>query len=40
MSIPLAQQLRPQTIDEVVGQRHLIGENMPVSYTHLRAHET
>ena len=30
MSIPLAQQLRPQTIDEVVGQRHLIGENMPL----------
>ena len=32
MSIPLAQQLRPQTIDEVVGQRHLIGENMPVQH--------
>ena len=30
MSIPLAQQLRPQTIDEVVGQRHLIGENKPL----------
>ena len=30
MSIPLAQQLRPQTLDEVVGQRHLIGENKPL----------
>lgn len=30
MSIPLAQQLRPQTLDEVVGQRHLIGKNMPL----------
>ena len=30
MSIPLAQEIRPQTLDEVVGQRHLIGENMPL----------
>lgn len=30
MSIPLAQQLRPQTLDDVVGQRHLIGENKPL----------
>lgn len=30
MSIPLAQQLRPQALDEVVGQRHLIGENKPL----------
>ena len=30
MSIPLAQQIRPTTLDEVVGQKHLIGENMPL----------
>lgn len=30
MSIPLAQQLRPQTLDEVVGQQHLIGKNKPL----------
>lgn len=30
MSTPLAQQIRPQTLDEVVGQKHLIGENMPL----------
>lgn len=30
MSIPLAQQLRPQTLADVVGQRHLIGENKPL----------
>lgn len=30
MSIPLAQQLRPQTLDEVVGQHHLIGKNKPL----------
>lgn len=30
MSTPLAQQLRPQALDEVVGQRHLIGENKPL----------
>ena len=27
MSSPLADRLRPQTIDEVVGQKHLLGEN-------------
>lgn len=30
MSTPLAQQIRPQTLDEVVGQKHLIGEGMPL----------
>lgn len=30
MSTPLADRLRPQTIDEMVGQKHLIGENMPL----------
>lgn len=27
MSIPLAEQLRPKTIDEIVGQEHLLGKN-------------
>ena len=27
MSSPLADRLRPDTIDEVVGQKHLLGEN-------------
>ena len=30
MSAPLADRLRPQSIDEMVGQRHLLGENMPL----------
>ena len=30
MSTPLADRLRPQTIDDMVGQRHLLGENMPI----------
>lgn len=30
MSAPLAQELRPQNLDDVVGQRHLIGENKPL----------
>lgn len=30
MSVPLAQQIRPQTLDEIVGQKHLIGENKPL----------
>jgi putative ATPase len=29
--IPLATRMRPQTLDEVVGQRHLIGEGKPLS---------
>ena len=28
--MPLADRLRPHTIDEMVGQRHLLGENMPL----------
>ncbi len=27
---PLAQKIRPQTLDEVVGQKHLIGKNKPL----------
>ncbi len=30
MHTPLADRLRPSTIDEMVGQSHLIGENMPL----------
>ena len=30
MSAPLAQRMRPQTIDDVVGQRHLLGEDKPL----------
>ncbi len=30
MSTPLAQLIRPQSLDDVVGQKHLIGENMPL----------
>ena len=30
LSAPLAQLIRPQTLDDVVGQKHLIGENMPL----------
>jgi putative ATPase len=29
--IPLATRMRPQTLDEVVGQRHLIGEGKPLT---------
>ncbi|MCG1053865.1 replication-associated recombination protein A [Mycetohabitans sp. B5] len=29
-AIPLAERLRPKTIDEVIGQRHLLGENKPL----------
>ena len=28
MSAPLAQRMRPQTIDDIVGQRHLLGEEV------------
>jgi putative ATPase len=30
-AIPLAERLRPQAIDEVVGQRHLLGEGKPLA---------
>ena len=30
LAAPLAQLIRPQTLDDVVGQKHLIGENMPL----------
>jgi putative ATPase len=34
--VPLAERLRPRTVDEVVGQRHLLGEGKPLA-TALRA---
>lgn len=30
MSAPLAERLRPKSIDDIVGQRHLLGEGMPL----------
>lgn len=30
MSAPLAQRMRPQTIDDIVGQQHLLGEGKPL----------
>ncbi len=30
MAAPLADRIRPQTLDEVVGQRHLLGKDMPL----------
>ncbi len=30
MSVPLAERLRPQTIEDIVGQRHLLGEGKPL----------
>ncbi len=30
MGTPLAERIRPSGLDEVVGQRHLVGENMPL----------
>ncbi len=30
MHTPLADRIRPQSIDDIVGQKHLIGENMPL----------
>ena len=36
MHRPLADEIRPKTLDEVVGQRHLLApDGVPVSYTHL-----
>lgn len=29
-SIPLAERLRPQTLDEIIGQRHLLGQGKPL----------
>ncbi|MDP1967788.1 MAG: recombination factor protein RarA, partial [Burkholderiaceae bacterium] len=29
-SAPLAEQLRPKTLGEVIGQQHLLGEGMPL----------
>ena len=30
MGTPLAERIRPKTLDDVVGQKHLVGENMPL----------
>src|SRR3990167_7195181 len=30
MAIPLAEQLRPKTLEEFVGQEHLVGKNGPI----------
>ena len=30
VAVPLAERLRPRTIDEVIGQRHLLGEGKPL----------
>ena len=30
MHTPLADRIRPSSLDEIVGQKHLIGENMPL----------
>ncbi|HEX4843802.1 MAG TPA: recombination factor protein RarA, partial [Limnobacter sp.] len=30
-AVPLAERLRPQTLGEVVGQRHLVGSGKPLS---------
>ena len=37
---PLAERLRPQTLDEVVGQQHLLGEGKPlrVAFDESRPH--
>src|SRR5205823_7837265 len=31
VNVPLAERLRPKTVEEVVGQRHLLGEGKPLS---------
>ena len=30
MSAPLADRLRPQSLDEIVGQKHLLGKDKPL----------
>ena len=30
MSVPLAERIRPKTLDDIVGQTHLLGENKPL----------
>jgi putative ATPase len=30
MGTPLAERIRPSSLDEVVGQKHLVGENKPL----------
>ena len=35
---PLADEIRPQSLDEVVGQRHILGENGLLRHQIGRAH--
>ena len=30
MGTPLAERIRPKTLDDVVGQKHLVGEGKPL----------
>src|SRR5258706_848326 len=30
VNVPLAERLRPKTVDEMVGQQHLLGEGKPI----------
>ena len=30
MSVPLAERIRPKTLDDIVGQTHLLGGNKPL----------
>ena len=30
MNIPLADRIRPKTLDDVVGQKHILGEGKPL----------
>ena len=32
MHTPLADRIRPVSLDDIVGQKHLIGENMPLQH--------
>jgi len=33
-NIPLAERMRPKSIEDYVGQTHLIGENGPIKRSH------
>ena len=36
-NVPLAERLRPRTIDEVIGQKHLLGASKPMPSENHRA---
>lgn len=40
LAAPLAERMRPKTLDEVIGQKHLLGEGAPlrVAFEHARPH--